>query len=95
MRTAVQLEELREAEARGAGADHEDRAAGFGRDAVEAVDGAGCRFEDGCLGPGKLREGEELGGGEDAVFREAAVHYAGRVSQPASTEISVRSQNLQ
>ena len=89
MRAAVQPEELREAEARGAGADHEDRAAGFGRDAVEAVDGAGCRFEDGRIGPGKLREGEELGGREDAVFREAAVHYTG-ADQSASPNINLK-----
>ena len=83
MCATVQFEELREAEAGGPGANHENRAASFRGDAVETVDGAGCGLEDGRLGPGKLREGEELGGGEYAVFCEAAVHYtSGQSASP-------------
>lgn len=92
MRATVQFEKLCEAEAGGPGANHEDLAAGFRGDAVETVDRAGCGFEDGRLGPGKLREGEELGGREYAVFCEATVHYA--CGQSASHSLTAHSLQL-
>lgn len=49
---AVELQQLRQAETRGAGADHQHRGADFGRDAVEAVHGARGGFEEGGVGPG-------------------------------------------
>lgn len=72
---AVVLEQLRQTQTCGTGADEKDAGADVRAYAVHAVDGAGSGFEEGRFFPGEVREWEELFGGEGAVLGESSVHW--------------------
>jgi hypothetical protein len=70
----IQLEELRQDEARRTSADHEDGGAEFGGDFFKAVGCARGGLEEGCVDVVEVFEMEDFALGVGAVFGEAAVH---------------------
>ena len=74
MGSSIALQELRETQSGGARAEHENRGPELGRDLLQAVAGAGCGLEKGCVDVAQVVDLEYLSGGVCAVLGEAAVY---------------------